>query len=372
MTKLIYASTKNKDMLYAVKVEITDPFFLIDTGNKKYVFLDNREFGLFEEKNNNPNIENILLDPLLREAKQIERETNLTNKLAFILLKKYGLTGGEPIGVSWNFPTSMADFLRSEGVELTLMDSFYPERAEKSSEEVNAIKESILKIERVFEYIRETLSESTIQGEELLYKKKILTSELLKGQVERLLLEEDMVNDEGIIISSGLQTAIPHHPGEGPIKANQPIVCDIFPKSRSTGYFADITRTFVKGEPSSELQSMYEAVLKAQAEGVKAVGPGVKTSEVHKICSQVFIDSGYDVGNKGFTHATGHGVGLDVHEKPRLESSSEAELKSGNVVTVEPGLYYPKIGGIRIEDTVLVTKNGRDSLSGYPKDWIIT
>jgi len=339
--------------------------------DKKYAFVDHREFGFLEEKNKNPNLEIVLLDSLLKEAEQMKETTNPTNKLALRLLQKYELHNAASVDIPWNFPVSMADFLRLKGVKLTLLNSFYPERTQKNPVEVDAIRGSISKTEEAFTLIEEILSESVIQDETLLYQEKILTSELLKKQVEQLLLAKNMMNEEGIIISSGLETAIPHHPGEGPIKAHQPIVCDIFPRNRSTGYFADLTRTFIKGKPSSELQAMYEAVLKAQEEGVGAVKPGIRANEVHRVCAQVLVDLGYDVGDKGFIHGTGHGVGLDVHEKPILGETSEDVLQSGNIVTVEPGLYYPKLGGIRIEDDVLVTENGADVLSGYHKNWII-
>ena len=117
---------------------------------------------------------------------------------------------------------------------------------------------------------------------------------------------------------------------------------------------------------------MYNAVQKAQEEGMRAIAPGKKTSDIHKICAEILLDAGYDVGDKGFIHNTGHGVGLEVHEEPRLGERVEYELVPGNVITIEPGLYYPEIGGIRIEDDILVTKDGFENFTTFPKDkWII-
>ncbi|MEK9134692.1 MAG: Xaa-Pro peptidase family protein [Patescibacteria group bacterium] len=241
----------------------------------------------------------------------------------------------------------------------------------KTKKEIAIIKEGIRKIEKAFVVVKKILRKSVIKNRKIFYKKKILTSEFFKGEIENLFLTEGIVNEKGIIISSGEQTAIPHHPGKGLIKPYKPIVCDIFPKGRVTGYFGDITRTFIKGKPSFELRKMYKAVMKAQKEGIKIIKPGIKAREIYKTCANSLLNSGYDVGDKGFIHGAGHGIGLKIHEEPFLKQKSSAKLIAGNVITVEPGLYYPKIGGIRIEDVVCVTKNGCEILSSYSKEWVI-
>lgn len=370
MPKVVYDSTRNSDVLYAVRTHILDPFFLVDTGSKKYVFLDRRDLGIFLERNKNSDMEGVLINPLLKEAEKLHESDDSFHNFALYLFQKYDLVG-KPIEVPANFPFPLADFLRARGVELIPKIPLYPERAQKSSAELKAIRESIQKTEKAFALIEQILKDSSVKGASVIYHEELLTGELLKREVERLLLEEDMINSEGIIISSGAQTAIPHHPGQGPLKAHKPIVCDIFPRSRATGYFADITRTYVKGAPSAELQKMYEAVWKAQEVAMKAVRPGVKAAEVHRVATQVLLDLGYDAGEKGFVHSTGHGVGLDVHEEPRLGEKSESELKVGNVITIEPGLYYPEIGGVRVEDVVLVTEQGFENLVHHPKEWVI-
>ena len=275
--------------------------------------------------------------------------------------------------VPWNFPLPLADFLREKGFQLHARQSLYPERAIKTQEEVQAIRQSVQKTEKAFALIERILRESIIQEDSILYNGEVLGSEFLKREAEKLLLKEDMISEEGIIISCGPQAAIPHHPGEGVLKPHQTIVCDLFPRSRTTGYFADITRTFVKGAPPEEIQKMYEAVLKAQQEGIKAVAPGKKASDIHKVCTDVLLQAGYHVGDKGFLHNTGHGLGLEVHENPRLGEKSEEILEPGNVITIEPGLYYPERGiGIRIEDDILVTAQGAENLASFPKTLVIS
>lgn len=371
MSKVIYADCKNTDMFYAVPMRGSDPFFYIDLGQRKYVFLDHREIDVFKEENKNKAIEAVLLNPLLAKASDLGDDTSLANKLAYIIFSEYGLLEA-PVTVAAHFPLDMADYLRSKGAKLSVTDSLFPERAVKTKQEVEAIVDANKKTQEAFRLIETILKESEIDGERIVYKGQTLTSELIKAEVDQVLLANDMINDAGLIIASGDQAAIPHHEGHGPILPHQPIICDIFPKNRSTGFYADITRTYVKGEPSQEMVKIYETVKKGQLAGIEAVAPGVAGGDIHKICSQVFLDAGYEVGDKGFIHGTGHGLGLNVHELPHVKIEFDHVLEPGNVVTIEPGLYYKGRGSARIEDDILVTESGSQNLTNYPKELIIT
>jgi Xaa-Pro aminopeptidase len=248
----------------------------------------------------------------------------------------------------------------------------------KSKEEIGYIKESLAHTKLAFRIIENILKASKIKGNRIYFKKKVITSEFLKQEAENILFENGMQDALGMIISSGKQTAIPHHVGSGPIKPHQPIVCDIFPRHRKSGYFADMTRTYVKGRPSPEIIRIYQAVLKVQNEILERIRPGASASELHQKAALIFAKLGYGAG---FVHGLGHGVGLDIHEKPSLKPRSEDILEAGNIITVEPGLYYPKVGsprfasgeagGIRLEDMVLVTKTGYKNLTNHPKKLII-
>lgn len=370
MPRVIYDSTKNSDMFYAVKTNVSDPFFLLTIGRQQYIFLDKREFGVFQKNNKNPNLELVMLEPILAKAKALKIGADLAQKLALFLFRKYKLLN-KVIEVPASFSLDLADFLRTEGVKLIVRNPFYPERLLKTQEEVKAIKQSLQKTHSAFRLIEKILKASVIKNKKIKYQGKVLTSEFLKLAVESLLLKMGMVNSEGIIVSSGCQTAIPHHPGQGPILPHKTIICDIFPKSKATGYFADMTRTYVKGSPSDQILKLYETVRKAQAAGKKAVRPGARGGEVHQVCSQVFEREGYEVGDKGFIHGAGHGLGLDIHEGPNLKPGLETKLQIGNVVTMEPGLYYPKLGGVRIEDVLLVTKDGNENLTNYTNNFIL-
>lgn len=370
MPKLIFTNTKNSDMYYAVGVDVHDPFFYLDLGEKKYVFLDYVDIGFFEEKNKNSNIETVALNPLLQDITQLNIEGTAIQKLAYLILQRYGALE-TVIEVSNNLPLDLADFLRSHNAQLDVQVSLYPERDRKTSEEIRKIKESIKKTYSAFSLIENILRDSKIVGDEIFYNNRLLTSEFLKIETEKLLLERDMVCSEGFIISSGEQTVMPHHVGSGPIRPHMPIICDIFPRDRESGYFADITRTYFKGEPSAEILRIYETVLSVQKMAIESVRPGVTGKEIYDKCVQAFLVDGFHVGEKGFVHGTGHGLGLDVHELPYVNKSAEKPLEVGNVVTIEPGLYYPGIGGVRIEDDVLVTEDGCENLVDYNKELLI-
>ncbi|MCI0561606.1 MAG: Xaa-Pro peptidase family protein, partial [Nitrososphaera sp.] len=329
-----------------------------------------RELGVFLQHNTNSAIEAVLLNPLLDEARKLEEQTSTVNKLALLVFRKYELLNTS-VEVPTSLPLDMADFLRSKGVMLVPKSPFFPERLIKKSQEVAAIRDSLLRTHVAFQRIEEILKESSIQGDELLHGGNVLTSEFLKQEVDRVLLEKDMLNVEGMIISCGRDAAIPHHRGHGPIRPHQTIVCDIFPRRRETGYFADMTRTYVKGEPSQVIAKLYSAVQRAQEASVESVRAGVIGREAYEASANIFRELGYDVGDKGFVHDIGHGLGLDVHEERFADPIIKTTLQAGNVITIEPGLYYPEIGGVRIEDVVHVTESGYENLTNYPKEFVI-
>lgn len=370
MPKIIFASTRESDMRYVLGMEIPDACFYLETETKKYVFLDHREIGVFEEKNKNPEVEGVLSVPLFGEARKIEGETSLENKLALHIIRSYGFEK-EEIEVPTYFPLDMADFLRAQGIVLKVVEQFFPQRAVKTEKEISLIRENIKKTIKAFEKIEKILHASKIEGNKIKFEGKFLTSEFLKLECDRVLLEEGMFNELNIIISSATHTAMPHHMGTGELFAHQPIVCDIFPRNRENGYYADMTRTYVKGKPTVEFCKMYETVLLAQQKAFDLIKNGIVAKSVYQAVCEVFTSAGFHVGDVGFVHGVGHGLGLDVHELPYINASYDGILESGHVVTVEPGLYYSKHGGVRIEDVVVVRKDGCENLTNYPKNFQI-
>jgi Xaa-Pro aminopeptidase len=172
-------------------------------------------------------------------------------------------------------------------------------------------------------------------------------------------------------VACGEDGCDPHNQGSGPLVADRPIILDVFPRDTRSRYFADITRTVVKGRATARVRRMYEAVAAGQSAGLLAIRAGVQGEQVHRTVQETLEGFGFQTGEvdgrmQGFFHGTGHGLGLEIHELPRV-SRLPVTLQAGHVVTVEPGLYYPGHGGVRIEDVVVVTEAGCRNLTSYPK-----
>ncbi|HEY5108574.1 MAG TPA: Xaa-Pro peptidase family protein [Acidimicrobiales bacterium] len=167
------------------------------------------------------------------------------------------------------------------------------------------------------------------------------------------------------IVASGENSAKPHaRPGPRVIRVGDPVVVDF--GATYDGYRSDMTRTFcVGGAPTGELATVFDVVASSQAAGVAAVAPGVAAGDVDKACRDRIAEAGWA---ERFEHGTGHGVGLDIHEGPAVGAGSTAILQLGTVVTVEPGVYLPAVGGVRIEDTLVVTATGSRPLTRFPKE----
>jgi Xaa-Pro aminopeptidase len=197
-----------------------------------------------------------------------------------------------------------------------------------------------------------------------------LTSERIRDIIH-FALRPFNCEDIDTIVSCGEASSMPHARGTGPLYANQPIVMDVFPRSEVTGYFADMTRTVSKGAPSDEIIKMYDAVQKAKELAASMIRPGITGAAVYTAVVEYFQAQGYETaGSSGFTHSLGHGVGLEIHEAPSL-SPSGGELKVGQVITLEPGLYYQGIGGVRLEDMGVVTSDGFDSFTCFEEKLVV-
>lgn len=282
------------------------------------------------------------------------------HELAAALLRR---AGARKAVVPVDFPIGVADALRAGGTHIEVCDArLFPERAVKSRAEVGSIrraqKAAGAGLERALAVLK---AASVARDGALVWRRQPLTSEILKTEIHQVLLSNGCAGFE-TIASCGRASADPHERGSGRLFARQPIVLDIFPRDIAGGYYGDLTRTVVKGQPPPMLAKMYDAVKEAQAAALAAVRARAQCKSVHEAACMVFKRRGFqtDITSakpKGFIHSTGHGVGLEVHEAPSI-SSRPGLLKSGNVITIEPGLYYPEIGGVRIEDTVEVVQGG--------------
>ncbi|MDP8952843.1 MAG: Xaa-Pro peptidase family protein [Actinomycetota bacterium] len=294
------------------------------------------------------------------------------------LLEKLGAAAA-PVSVPPSLGVLYADELRARGLTVTPDAGLFAGlRRAKTEEEISYIEETQRAVEAACALAVGLLEEADI-GEDgtLIYGGENLTSERLRSEIDVELLRRGYAAD-GTITASGTQAADPHERGHGPLKAGESIILDIFPVDKASRYYADMTRTFVKGEPSPELARMYDAVLESQEAALSMIRAGVNGRDIHEKVSDVLHQAGYKTLlhdqkpgqplQEGFIHGTGHGVGLEIHEAPRVSTADE-ELIPGDVVTVEPGLYDPGVGGVRIEDLVFVTEDGCRNLTNFPKEF---
>jgi Xaa-Pro aminopeptidase len=270
-----------------------------------------------------------------------------------------------------SFPSGAAACLAEAGIRLrTVPDPYLPARAIKTPEEVRRIGDALRAAESGLATAVLTLAAGRIGSDGFIHLQETrLTSEILREKVERTMFAAGAVPAH-TIVAGGRQGRDPHEPGNGPLPANRPIVLDLFPRSRTTGYYGDITRTVVKGKADSRTRAAYLAVLTAQELGVRMIRAGVDGSAIHGRIRDFFRAAGFPLRERGpvregFIHGTGHGLGLELHEPPSL-GKKRCVLKAGHVITVEPGLYYRDLGGIRIEDVFLVTSRGHRKLTRFP------
>jgi Xaa-Pro aminopeptidase len=240
----------------------------------------------------------------------------------------------------------------------------------KTPEEIRHIEAAQRATEAAVAVAHEALRRAEIRGDQFWLSGEILTSERIKKLINVALMERDCIAQH-TIVAGGEQACDPHNEGSGPLPAHRSIIFDVFPRSATSRYFADMSRTVIRGRVSPELTRLYETVKDAQDEAITQVRDGADGAKIHQGICDRFERAGYRTGlvngrMQGYFHGTGHGVGLDIHEAPRI-SRNGSILREGQVVTVEPGLYYPGLGAVRIEDMVLVTKEGCRNLTNYPK-----
>lgn len=373
MNRLLIATTKDPDMKYILKENLLSPFILLATNKKTYLITNSLEYKRIKEiieESNNKNEKKKRIEVIL-DRSVLEKNPNkkgLSDIAArFLQTKKV-----KKVVVSSRFPVGSYVSLRKKGIGFEIKKELFPERRVKCEEEIERITECGITIKKAFELCYDILNNSYIKNNKLYYKNKVLTSEFLKKEIYYLLFENVCFNEEGIIVSSGEKTHMPHFEGRGEIKANVPIVVDIFSRNLKSGYWFDMTRTFCKGVPNKKIVNMYSAVREAQESSIEDARDGVVCSELYKKCLSILKKSGFNTTkDEGMIHSLGHGVGLEIHETPNVSLNCKEKLKRNNVVAIEPGLYYKGVGGVRIEDVVVIDKCRSRSLINFTKELII-
>lgn len=370
---LLYAdSAQNADQLYLGRVNVPDAFISFTIGRKKYAVLNRLEFGRVKRES----AFDVVLP--LEAAAKVAREKFADRKITAaeiiaVVAREHKIKN---FVVPEDFPVGIANRLSQLGVKLEIADGpIFPQREIKSDAEAKAIQEGNRCSAAGIAAAENVLRHSTIKAGKIIYRGAPLTSERLKIAIETACLEAGAVSLD-TIAAGGDQACDPHHRGSGPVRPNELIIVDVFPRVVSNGYYGDMTRTFLKGRASDAQRELVSAVKDAQSAALKAIRAGVSGKHIHQQVTDVFAERGYETkdtpnGAVGFFHGTGHGLGLAVHESPRVNGTVDYKLKRGSVVTVEPGLYYPGLGGCRIEDVVQVTEAKPKMLSKFHYEWEI-
>ncbi|MFA9517266.1 M24 family metallopeptidase [Halopenitus sp. H-Gu1] len=392
---LIDASQDDPDQLYLSGFTGPDPFLSLYADGEIHLLVSGLEYGRAIQRSR--------ADVVDRHANygydSGDRDDRLDMYAEFLAERDVGSVSMPPRG-----PIETADGLRDRGIEVTVDGTGVLEeiRAVKTDEEIATIRSAQRATEVAMATAEDLIASATIadgggdgnadgsgdtagggdgnaddpidpgtfDSGTLVHDGEPLTSEHVKTAIEIALLERGFALEE-TIVACGSQAADPHDRGSGPLFAHEPIIVDIFPRDKETKYFADMTRTFLRGEAGDTLREWYDLTHEALRAATDAIEPGVTGEAVHAAACEVYESAGLSTlrsdpdTETGFIHSTGHGVGLDIHELPRLAPGGE-QLKSGQVVTVEPGLYDPTVGGVRIENLVVVTDDGCETLTEYP------
>jgi Xaa-Pro aminopeptidase len=367
-TLLIVAdSEREANMLYATGLFVPDPFIYLNFGGRPLLVMSDLEIDRARAQAPHCRVaslsacqqklrrEGVKSPGFARVIRQILREKKIRRAV-----------------VPDTFPLGLARELKKLGVKLKPLAAVFPKREIKSADEVRKISAALTMAEVGMAEGMEVLRRSKIgRNRKLVYHGLPLTSERLRSVIDCAILQACGLA-ANTIVAGGRQACDPHERGHGLLRANEPIIIDIFPRSQKTGYFGDITRTVVRGRANEAVKKLYDTVWRGQKIGFEKIRANTPTADVHKAVQNFFVQQGYKTGRRdgrmeGFFHGTGHGLGLDIHEAPRMGATSAGKLRPGHVVTVEPGLYYPEIGGVRLEDVALVTGNGAKNLTRFEK-----
>ncbi len=366
LPRLIFASSEESaDLLYATKFSVPDPVLFLKQNGKTTVLLSDLEIdrGKKEAKVNEVIALSSMEGPLKNGSK---RKPPIEKTIASFLRQRRVRKAAVP----YNFPIGLANELAREGVKVVPIPGlFWNEREFKTEEELSSIRRAIRITEIGMARGIEVLQAAEIKsGKRLVWGGTALTSEKLRAEIDTAILHAGGV-PTNTIVAGGEQACDPHDRGRGPLKADSLIILDVFPKDARSGYYGDLTRTVVRGKANEAQRALWWTVFDAQKLALRKIGAGGSGAALQKEVTEFFRQQGYPTEIRdgrwvGFFHGLGHGFGLEIHEQPRI---AKTKFKTGQVLTVEPGLYYPGVGGVRIEDDGVVTDKGFKVLSKFEK-----
>lgn len=365
---IVADSEQDANMLYAVKMFVPDPFIYLRIRGRNMIVMSDLEFDRARDQAAHCRV----ISQTECQQKLRQRGIRRTGfaQIIRLLLREEGL--GQ-VYVPGNFPLELANELFRINIRVKANPgAFFPEREQKSAVEVKKISAALTMAEvGLAEAIQALKSAKVGRNRRLMYHNAPLTSDKLRAIINTAIIQANGLASH-TIVAGGKHGCDPHEQGHGNLHAREPIILDVFPRSQKTGYFGDITRTVVKGRASEAIRKLYDTVKRGQEIAFAKMHRNARTADVHKAVQSIFRQEGYKTGKEngrmqGFFHGTGHGLGLEIHEAPRMGAHSTGVLKAGHVVTVEPGLYYPGLGGVRLEDVALITGNGPRNLTQFEK-----
>ena len=358
---IVAVSETDPDLLYATRFFAPDAYVFLEKDGRRCVMLNDLEINRGRAQ--------AQVDEVIAWS-DVARRAGKAASFAQVVLQLLKEKRVRKALVPSGFPLGLATELTQGGVALEpVAGLFYPEREFKTAEELKKIRRALAITETGLARAMEVLAASKIgPAKRLQWGGGALTSERLRAEIDSAILRAGG-SPAHTIVAGGEQACDPHEGGHGPLKAHSLIILDIFPRDAHTGYYGDMTRTVVRGKASDAQRRLWETVLEGQKLVLRSMKPGVDGGEVHQAVTDFFTAKGYPTGPRkgrptGFFHGTGHGLGLEIHEEPRFGRTC---FKPGQVLTVEPGLYYPGLGGVRIEDVVTVTEKGIRMLSRFEK-----
>ncbi len=365
---MVADSERDANMLYAVRMFVPGPFIYLRINGKCHVVLSDQEIDRAREQARHCRV--ISLTQCLKTLRQQGVKHPGIAHVVRHVLQSHRL---KQVSVPDNFPLGLARDLSRLKVRVKLKEGpFFPERALKSAEEVKKISAALMMAEVGLAEGIQALKISRIgRQRRLIYHSVPLTADKLRAIINTAILQAGG-QAARTIVAGGRQGCELHEQGHGVLRAHEPIILDVGPRSQKTGYFGDIARTVVKGRASEPLRKLYHTVERGQEIALEHARSRTNGSTVHQQIQEFFKQEGYQTGRRGgrllgFIHGAGHGLGLEIHEAPHLGPNSSDTLQRGHVVTVEPGLYYTELGGVRLEDVVLITGNGPRNLTKFEK-----
>ncbi|MEI6352168.1 MAG: Xaa-Pro peptidase family protein [Verrucomicrobiota bacterium] len=358
---IVAASESDPDMLYATRFFAPDAFVYLEKAGRTLAMLNDLEVDRGRKQ---AKVDEVVAAGEV--AKRAGKDPSATATLVRFLKEQRVRRAQVPA----SFPLGLANDLAKAGIKLEpVRGLFFPEREFKSAGELRLLRRALGITEAGMARGMEVLAASKIGAKnQLRWNGQALTSEILRAEIDSAILRAGG-QPANTIVAGGEQACDPHERGHGPLKANSLIILDIFPRDARSGYYGDMTRTAVRGKASEAQRQLWDTVLAGQQLALRSMKPGADGKAVHESVQQLFTDRGYPTEQRkgrwtGFFHGTGHGLGLEIHEEPRF---ARTRFKPGQVLTVEPGLYYPGLGGVRIEDVVTVTDTGIRMLSKFEK-----